>query len=86
MTISYPLHPPKVGRSWRRNVPWARLMGLWWRIWAPGLAGGTPQRTCNRSWCDRDAAQRPIDAAVQIGIALYVMVFYTAVGSDYGTR
>ncbi|MCU1518326.1 MAG: NAD-dependent dehydratase [Pseudarthrobacter sp.] len=50
-------------------------------VWSAGAGGGNPERTYA---VDRDAAIRSMDAAVQAGVARYVMVSYLGAGPDHG--
>lgn len=50
-------------------------------VWSAGAGGGSPDRTYA---VDRDAAIRSMDAAVEAGVARYIMVSYFGAGPDHG--
>ncbi|NUP59605.1 MAG: SDR family oxidoreductase, partial [Pseudarthrobacter sp.] len=50
-------------------------------VWSAGAGGGNPGRTYA---VDRDAAIRSMDAAMEAGVARYVMVSYLGAGKNHG--
>ncbi|KGN33706.1 NAD-dependent dehydratase [Knoellia sinensis KCTC 19936] len=50
-------------------------------VWSAGAGGGNPERTVA---VDREAAIRSMEAALEAGVARYVMVSYFGAGPDHG--